>query len=98
MSDFGEEKLAGSSRISVTKSNASATVADFASRPQTGKAADVEQSSSSFPEGGLAGWTTVAGAYVLHMTMRNIETNTCSGSSCRCVVSGACRQCWRDMS
>ncbi|RPD54175.1 MFS general substrate transporter [Lentinus tigrinus ALCF2SS1-7] len=68
--DIPEDKLPASSRISVTKSNASATVEDTTSRPQTAKSAEgavpaKAYASVDFPEGGLAAWLTVLGAFFI---------------------------------
>ncbi|KAI0708179.1 major facilitator superfamily domain-containing protein [Cerioporus squamosus] len=65
-----DDKLpaAGSSRVSVTKSNASATVEDSTSRPQTANSAEdtaptKATTESEFPEGGPTAWLTVLGAF-----------------------------------
>lgn len=64
-----ENKLPGSSRICVTKSDASATVEDtIIWPPHTAISREYTRpvnatTDSEFPEGGLAAWLTVLGAY-----------------------------------
>ncbi|KAI9068325.1 MFS general substrate transporter [Trametes sanguinea] len=61
-----------SSQASVHKSEASATIRD-SSRPPTARADDTDRKQAppapgDFPEGGWAGWLTVAGAFLIQMT------------------------------
>ncbi len=62
-----DDKLPDSSRASVTKSTASATVEDSTSRPQAGNCAHDAPTKTptdkDFPEGGPTAWLTVLGAY-----------------------------------
>ncbi|RDX47107.1 MFS general substrate transporter [Lentinus brumalis] len=62
-----DDKLPDSSRVSVTKSTASATVEDSTSPPQAGHCAHDAPTKTptdiDFPEGGLTAWLTVLGAF-----------------------------------